>query len=482
MKKLLKAIYADIYIRLSSKPQENGMSKETQEKECRKYCKEHGILVRNIYYENKSGMTPYNRPVFYEMIAKQQSKDRADVIISFCLNRLTRNQNDFYPIRVLVDEFDTKIVFVKENIMIEKPFKAHEKFLTSILIAAAEFEVNHMNEIRKRGLLEKALTGVRPSRLNYGYGKFKGRIIVKPKEALFVKQAFKLYATGMYSLKTLPDKLYEMGYIYKSNVVKIPRATLASMLKSLFYTGKYYFPEHNEVIKGKHKALIDDELFKEVQKVMEKPSSKNENFHEFLYSKLISYKDNGSVMSGELKKGKYIYYKAFDDMKNCYCYVNEVKITEYLLERLKLIRIERIPKDLIDEVFKEKLHPLNQQLKALKRKVPNKKNEELILEKYIEDNGTDDTDIIEDLYSEIEEKYRDLPDKIKITEDKIAFMKSKYQDILQMNLAEIFNLLDLSNKRKILELIINKFEIDSNKKIKVTFKSTFRKLIQRKFY
>lgn len=106
----------------------------------------------------------------------------------------------------------------------------------------------------------------------------------------------------------------------------------------------------------------------------------------------------------------------------------------------------------------------------------------MILEKYIEDNGTDDTDIIEDLYSEIEEKYRDLPDKIKITEDKIAFMKSKYQDILQMNLAEIFNLLDLSNKRKILELIINKFEIDSNKKIKVTFKSTFRKLIQRKFY
>ena len=99
MKKLLKAIYADIYIRLSSKSQEDGMSKETQEKECRKYCEENGIIVRNVYYENKSAMTPYNRPVFYEMVAKQQSKDRADIIVSFCINRLTRNQVDFYPIR-----------------------------------------------------------------------------------------------------------------------------------------------------------------------------------------------------------------------------------------------------------------------------------------------------------------------------------------------------------------------------------------------
>ena len=109
MSKLLKMLIADIYIRLSSKSQEDGMSRETQERECRKYCEMHGIKVRNVYYENKSGMTPYNRPVFYEMIAKQQSKDRADVIVCFCINRLTRNQVDFYPIRGLVDEYNTQM-------------------------------------------------------------------------------------------------------------------------------------------------------------------------------------------------------------------------------------------------------------------------------------------------------------------------------------------------------------------------------------
>lgn len=66
-----KKIIADIYIRLSSKSQEDGMSRETQENECRKYCEANGITVRNVYYENKSAMTPYDRPVFYKMIASR---------------------------------------------------------------------------------------------------------------------------------------------------------------------------------------------------------------------------------------------------------------------------------------------------------------------------------------------------------------------------------------------------------------------------
>jgi len=477
MKKLLKKLIADIYIRLSSKKQEDGMSRETQEKECRKYCKEHGIIVRNIYYENKSGMIPYNRPVFAEMIAKQQTKDRADIIISFCVNRLTRNQVDFYPIRTLVDENDTKIIFVKENITIEKPFKSHEKFLMSIIIASAEFEVNHMNEIRKKGLLERALTEIRPTKLNYGYGKFRGKIVVKPKEAEFVKQAFTLYASGMYSLKSLPEKLSEMGYRYKPNVKIIPRATLASMLKCIFYTGKYYYPGHTKIIRGKHKPIIDDDLFNQVQMVMKKPSSEILSRHEYLYSKLIRFKDTDMLLTGELKKGKYIYYTTRNRCN--YFGINEENITNYLLNRLKLINLERIPKDLTDEIFKEKLQPVNQQLKNLKRAIPRKNNEELKLKTYIDTNEINDTDFIETEYAEIQEKYKNIPERITETENKIISIKSKYQKVLKSNLADVFKTLDFENKCKILKLIVNKFEVGSDKKVKVTFKPAFRKLILR---
>ena len=78
-----KESIADFYIRLSSKPQEKGMSKTFQIKECKRYCKNKGYKVRNIYYENKSAKTPEKRPVFNELIARQKTKDRADVIVVY---------------------------------------------------------------------------------------------------------------------------------------------------------------------------------------------------------------------------------------------------------------------------------------------------------------------------------------------------------------------------------------------------------------
>ena len=70
----MQKIKTDIYIRLSSKSQEDGMSRDTQEKECRKYCKKHGIIVRNVYYENKSALYGSNRPIFKEILECQKKK------------------------------------------------------------------------------------------------------------------------------------------------------------------------------------------------------------------------------------------------------------------------------------------------------------------------------------------------------------------------------------------------------------------------
>jgi len=305
MFKLLKAIIGDIYIRLSSKGQEDGMSRETQEKECRKYCETHGITVRNIYYENKSGMTPYNRPVFYEMIAKQQSKDRADVIVSFCINRLTRNHVDFYAIRALVDEHNTKIIFIKENIVIEKPFKAHEKFLMNIIIASAEFEVNHLNEIRKKGLIERAKTGLRPGNVPYGYTVHpkSHKILIATKQAEFVRKAFELMATGKFSLVSLSEELFSQGYKYiKQKDGKIPKSTLSKMLKNKFYTGYYTFPNIEGEIKGKYKPIIDTDLFNKVQETMKVSCYEKLRKHTYLYSKLLTLQGSKKLLSGEIKK------------------------------------------------------------------------------------------------------------------------------------------------------------------------------------
>ena len=153
MKKKNKKKTAIIYIRLSSKKQEKGMSRYEQERLCREYCEERGIEIIGIYYENKSAMTPYARLEFMKMIAFQKSDLRADYVITMCVNRLTRNHVDLYPIEDIVNNYGTKLVFVKENLCLQKPIKASEGFLYDIIVANAKFEVKHMNEIRKEGLL-----------------------------------------------------------------------------------------------------------------------------------------------------------------------------------------------------------------------------------------------------------------------------------------------------------------------------------------
>lgn len=470
---------ADLYLRLSSKPQEKGLSRETQEEKCREYCKKQGYIVRNIYYENKSAMKAHKRPVFEEMIAEQH-KNKADVIISFCLNRLVRNQYDFEPLEELVDKLDMKIICLQDNLVVQKPFKAHEKFLVRILTANAEFEVNHMNEIRRLGLIKRAQTGIRPSKLNYGYTKLKsGNIAIVPKQAQFVRRAYELYATGKYSLSNLPEILFEEGLIYRNQKNgKIPKATLSNMLKSKFYTGKYTFPDCENEIKGKHKAIISDELFNKVQSVLKNSTSEKLVKHEFLYSNLLVLKGTDKLMTGDIKKKKYIYYTCRNEEVRYIC-VNEEIINKEILSYLKEIRLNLIPKELINEVLKEILKPLKQELSTLRGNVSRKYHRELELQDNIDENEIDDFDLIEEEYALINKKYSNLSSQILVLENKIATIKSDCENLITKRLSDVFISLDFKSKREVISLIKNKFEVDSDKKVKLTFKSAFRKIRKR---
>lgn len=448
MRRLKMSKIADVYIRLSSKPQEKGLSKETQEEKCRKYCEKQGYIVHNIYYENKSAMTAHKRPVFEQMIAEQH-KNKADVIISFCLNRLTRNPYDFEPLEILVDKYNMTIICLQDNLVITKPFKAHEKFLVRILTANAEFEVNHMNEIRKYGLIKRAQTGIRPSKLNYGYTKLKsGNVAIVPKQAEFVKRAYELYSTGKYSLSTLPDILFEEGLVYKlQKNGKIPKASLSSMLRSKFYTGKYDYPDCEGEIKGKYKAIISDELFNKVQLVLKGATSEKVVKHEFLYSNLLTFKGTSKLMTGDIKKGKYIYYTCKDDEGKYLC-VNEEIINKELLSYLKEIRLSLIPKELVKEVLKEMLKPLKQELATLRGNISRKYHKELELHNTIDENEINDVELIEIEKALIDKTYSDLPLKIENLEKEIAEKTSLCEGVMTKRLVDVLSLLILKQKER----------------------------------
>lgn len=100
------------------------------------------------------------------------------------------------------------------------------------------------------------------------------------------------------------------------------------------------------------------------------------------------------------------------------------------------------------------------------------------ISKTAEDEEVDDEDFINASQDDIEKAYSNLPERIAYTEQKIKTLTSKCQDLMEKRLYDVFIQLDIENQRKIIELVTNKFELQ-NKKVKLTFKSTFRKIRKR---
>ena len=67
----------------------------------------------------------------------------------------------------------------------------------------------------------------------------KPEIIIDEHNAKYVKRAFELYATGMYSYKTLGDKLYLEGFRHPKTGEKYPARKFEWMLHNIFYIGKF---------------------------------------------------------------------------------------------------------------------------------------------------------------------------------------------------------------------------------------------------
>jgi len=133
---------------------------------------------------------------------------------------------------------------------------------------------------------------------------------------------------------------------------------------------------------------------------------------------------------------------------------------------------------LVNEVIKEELEPLKKQYAILRRNNSRKYHKELRLNDFITENDINDDEFMSEELEKIENEYYDLPEKTQKVANQIENLTQKCQDIMEKRLYDVFIPLDMENQRKIIELVKNKFEIQ-DKKVKLTFKSAFRKIRKR---
>jgi len=296
---------AVIYARVSTKDQEReGYSIPAQLRILREYADKNRLEVVREFTESESaGKT--GRSQFKVMISLLRRDSSVTELLVEKTDRLYRNFKD----KVVIDDLDIEVHFVKDSRVIGKNSKSSVKFVNDIETAQARYYSNNLSEEVHKGLDQKARQGKYPGGpvpIGYLRNPLTKEIEIDPERAPLVRRLFELYATNEFSLDKLRLEAKKLGLRYRKSDGFLVKAEIHRILQRVFYTGK--FPWNGQILQGDHPAIVSQELFDQVQSVFQnKPGGRGAS-RDFTFSRLIQCGECGHTVTAEIKKAKYIYY------------------------------------------------------------------------------------------------------------------------------------------------------------------------------
>jgi site-specific DNA recombinase len=300
---------AVIYARVSSKEQEKeGFSIPAQLKLLKEYASANGFAVAQDYVDVETAKQT-GRAAFGDMVAYLKAHPAVRVMLVEKTDRLYRNLKDW----VTVDELDVEMHFPKEGVVLSRDSRSSEKFMHGIKVLMAKNYIDNLSEEARKGMQEKAEQGIWPTKCPLGYRNVTGPdgkkiIATDPAIAPLIAKLFEWYARGDISLKEAARKVHAAGLAYPKSGAKVPVSTVHTILRNRLYTG--WFEWNGKLIQGRHEALVSVELWERVQDVIDGRFSNNAKRGrlDFAFSGLISCKQCGCAVVGEIKKQRYVYY------------------------------------------------------------------------------------------------------------------------------------------------------------------------------
>ncbi len=102
-------------------------------------------------------------------------------------------------------------------------------------------------------------------------------VIEDKNTSYLIKQLFTLYATGRYSFGSLSEEMGKRGLKTKTDKLLGPEQ-MKSILQNKFYIGKMAI--WGKEIQGKHKLIIEESLFNQVQSILSESVFGNLKYYE----------------------------------------------------------------------------------------------------------------------------------------------------------------------------------------------------------
>jgi site-specific DNA recombinase len=261
------------YLRVSTIEQSTkALNLENQGGTCREFCQQQGWPVVERFIDSDSGRTAEDRPAFQRMLAFCRAhRDEVRYVIVYDLSRFARN----------VQHQGEAIAALKRNGVLLRSVNepnidetAAGKLAANILGTFNQFFSDSLSEKMQRRTRQAAEAGRFPWRAPLGYRNVGGReganILPDEHAAPLVRRAFELMRTGQYKKTEVLQIITNEG-LATARGKPLSAQTFHAMLRNPLYAGWVTLPSDDrfEPVRGLHQALFSQELFDDVQAVLD---------------------------------------------------------------------------------------------------------------------------------------------------------------------------------------------------------------------
>lgn len=318
------------YIRVSTAKQGEGASLEAQKDAITVFASQNDIQITK-WFEELETASKSGRPIFGDML-KQLSQGRAGGVIMHRIDRSARNFSDW----ARLDEISrggVKVFFAADSLDFDT---RGGRLLADIQMALAADYSRNLSIEAKKGLYGRLKQGIYPFRAPIGYrdeggGRLKS---VDPIKAPLVKELFRLYLSGDYSISTLTAEMDRRG-LTGYNGRPVVRRNIETILKTPFYCGQILVK--GKLFKGNHEPLISVSQLRRVQTMKSNRCGKKSTKHGYQYRGLVSCGQCKALLTGERQKN-HIYYRCHTT--GCpELTIREDRLEEQVVQLLKQVEI-----------------------------------------------------------------------------------------------------------------------------------------------
>lgn len=334
------------YIRVSTVKQgEHGSSLQEQKSAIEAYAERQKLPI-STWFEEKETAAKQGRPVFSRMIGALEKGDARGIIIHK-IDRSARNLKDWANLGGLIDR-GIDVRFAHESM----DLKTRGGRLAADIqaVVAADYIRNLRDEVLK-GYYGRLKQGLYPLPAPIGYldrGKGKPKDI-DPIRGPLVRQAFDLYATGKFGLKTLQREMKKRALVSGRSGKALSLSGISKMLNNTFYTGLIHIKRTNETFNGVHEPLITKSLFDRVQAILKGKLVLRFHKHQYLFRRLVRCATCGYHLIGERQKGRYVYYRCHSDGCRGIC-IREELLDHAVQSSLQYLHLNEIEQKALKEI------------------------------------------------------------------------------------------------------------------------------------